>query len=112
MHKALFADIEEASSGATVPIVGEAPADIFLEAIEMCKREQRRLEPTEAFIHALLLGRERFQLSSVIMQDPDGAGEAQFRFGSPNNTRTIDTSVNKITTALILKVRRSESPRK
>jgi hypothetical protein len=39
MHKALFADVEETSSCATVPIVGEATADIFLEAVEMCKGE-------------------------------------------------------------------------
>jgi hypothetical protein len=77
MHKALFADIEEASSGATVPIVGEATTDIFLEAIEMCEREQRGLQPTESLIHALLFGRERFQLASMVMQDSDSAGKAQ-----------------------------------
>src|SRR5271165_4300995 len=77
VDQALLANVDESASRAAVPGVGDSTRDVLLKAVEMRKRKQRSFELPETVVNILLGGRERFQLSFMVVQNSDRAGEPQ-----------------------------------
>jgi len=89
MHEPVLADIQEPAAGAAVPVIGQSSPDVLLKMIEMRERKQTGFEAPETIIHIPLLRRERLKLAAMIVQNTDGAGEAEFAGASPDHDSVV-----------------------
>lgn len=77
MNQAIFADIQIAGAGAALPMVFAAAGHVVLKLVETGEGTfAQRHYLFEDFLIAL---REGFQLTAVVVNDADGAGESQFQ---------------------------------
>ena len=87
MHQAVFADIEEAAAGATVPGIRKPAADVLLKAVEVREGEERVFVLQEARVNFAMRRFERLQLPGMIVQDSERAGKFQFAGASRDGER-------------------------
>src|SRR5579863_6593295 len=77
VHQAVLTNVQKASAGAAMPVVGETAADVFLKMVEMGEGEQTGFQLAKTIIDGALVGRERLKLAAMIVQNSDGAGESE-----------------------------------
>jgi len=87
MDQALLADVNVAAAGAAAPINGLAQRNIFLEPGEV--GEAAPSEILELAVDGEFLFTERFKLAAAIVNDADGATEAEFERAAADGESVI-----------------------
>lgn len=87
MDQALLADVNVAAAGAAAPINGLAQRDIFLEPGEV--GEAAPSEILKLAVDGEFLFTERFKLAAAIVNDADGATEAEFERAAADDESVI-----------------------
>src|SRR5262245_32966000 len=93
MYKAVFANVEVAAPGATMPLVRQSANQILLKLVVVIEREKGLLPGIYDFVIDSPLRRlERLQLSRMVMDDPDRALEAEFAYPARDDQRILRLS--------------------
>src|SRR5262245_37248521 len=77
MHESLLTDIEEARAGAAMPRIGKTADEVLLETVVVSEGEDACLEAADLLIDAELAFGENVALTGEIVDNTDGALEAE-----------------------------------